>query len=243
MLVHGFPINMGMWANQVQAFAGAHHVIAPDLRGFGETDVTDGEVTMERFADDLAALLDVLEIEEPVVLCGLSMGGYIAFAFWHRHRERLKALVLSDTRATADTPEAAQGRREMADRVLSEGPTPIVEQMLPKLVSTATLRDHPEVADQLKAMMMGTSPASIAAAARGLAKRNDWTEQLGEMDLPALVICGAEDAITPAQEMKQMAAAMPDARYVEVPNAGHVPPMEDPVTFNNALTKFLHELA
>jgi len=242
LLVHGFPLSAGMWSKQVSVLQRTHRILAPDLRGFGGTEVTDGEVTMEQFADDLAALLDAMGVEEPIVLCGLSMGGYIALAFWHRHRERLKALILSDTRATADAPDAAKGRRDMADRVQREGPAPLVDQMLSKLISPATVRDRPQVRDELSSMMMGCAPVGVAAAARGLARRKDWTDQLGEIDLPALVLCGAEDAITTPAEMQRMAAAMPDARYVEIPGVGHVPPMEAPEAFNTEVRRFLDQL-
>jgi len=242
LLVHGFPLNATMWAQQIDAFARTHRVIAPDLRGFGDSAATVGEVTMERLADDLADLLDAMGIRRRVVLCGLSMGGYIAFAFWHRHRERLRALVLADTRAAGDTPQAAQDRRELADRVAREGPKPLVEQMLPKLLGPTTFANHPDLVATVREMMLTTSAEGAAAAARGLARRTDWTGRLGEIELPVLVIVGEADVISPPPEMRALAEAMPQARYVEVPTAGHMAPLENPAAFNEALTKFLKSL-
>jgi len=239
LFVHGFPLDATMWERQLDYFAGTHRVIAPDLRGFGKSGVTPGEITMERYADDLADLLDALGIRQKVVLCGLSMGGYIAFAFWHRHRARLKALVLADTRATPDTPQAAGDRRAMADRVAREGPGPVVEQMAPKLVGSATVQGNPKLIERLRAMMLAAPAEGVAAAARGLARRQDWTSKLSEIDLPTLVVAGSEDAITPAEGMRELAAALPDARYVEIPGVGHMSPTEDPATFNAALADFL----
>jgi len=239
VLVHGFPLDGRMWANQLQAFAGLHDVIVPDLRGAGGSAVTAGEVTMERYADDLAALLDALEVREPIVLCGLSMGGYIALAFWHRHRARLKGLVLTDTRATADAPEAAAGRRATADKVEREGSAELVEQMLPKLLSTTTQAKHPDVVDEVRSMMLAQPAEGVAAAARGLARRNDWTHELKNIELPTLVMVGAEDAITTPADMQGMASAIAGSTYVELPGAGHLPPMETPQAFDAELTKFL----
>ena len=133
LLVHGFPLDHSMWAGQMEVLAQDYRVIAPDLRGFGQSSSTSGTLTMETMADDLAKLLDVLNVTEPIVFCGLSMGGYVAMQFWKRHPQRLRGLVLCDTRAMGDTPEAAANRQAMAEKVIKEGSQVAADAMLPKL--------------------------------------------------------------------------------------------------------------
>ena len=164
---------------------------------------------MDQFADDLAAWLDVLAIREAVVVCGLSMGGYIAFQFWRKFAARLRGLILCDTRAIADTPEAAAGRRSMAERVLREGPAPLVETMLPKLLAETTLRQRPELVERLRGMIGAGNPQGAAAAARGMAERPDMTASLARIRCPTLVVAGQHDAISPPAEMRNLAAAIP----------------------------------
>ena len=190
---------------------------------------------MQEFADDLASLLDALDVEGPVVYCGLSMGGYIGWQFWRRHRDRLRALILCDTRSQADTAEAAVARRELADRVLREGPAGLVETMLPKLLGPTSRRRRPGLEDQLRRTMMSNSPAGIAAAARGMAERPDMTVALGELGCPTLLLVGAEDVISPPAEMRGLAAAIPGAKLIEIPAAGHMTPLEDAAAVNAAM--------
>jgi len=242
VLVHGFPLDHAMWDAQVEALKGEHRVIVPDLRGFGRSGVTEGTVTMEQFADDVAGLLDALGIQKRVLVAGLSMGGYVVFQFFRRHRGRVRGLVLCDTRAGADTPEAAAARRETAGQVLREGPGSLVENMPARLFAGATLRDRPELDESLRRVIAGTDPRGIAAASRGMAERPDDTPLLPEIDCPTLVVVGGEDAISPPEEMGRIAAAIPGARLVEVPDAGHMSPMENPAAVNAALREFLGSL-
>jgi 3-oxoadipate enol-lactonase len=242
LLVHGFPLDHTMWAGQVDELPAHCRVIAPDLRGFGRSPAGGETVSMEHFADDLAALLDGLGITEPVVLCGLSMGGYIALQFWRKHRARLRGLVLCDTRAAADTPEAAAARLTLAERVLREGPAPLVEIMLPKLFGEPTRRQRPDVVEGLRRVMMATDPRGIAAAARGMAERPDMTGMLGRIECPTLVIVGRHDAVSPPAEMRGIAEAVPGAKFVEIPAAGHMSPLENPAAVNAAFAEFLSNL-
>ena len=139
LLVHGFPLDHSMWHTQIELLSSRWQVIAPDLRGFGGSQSVGGMATMEHMAGDLDAMLDVLEVDEPVVFCGLSMGGYVGFQFWRKYRARLRALVLCDTRAIADTPDGAAGRLKLAETVLREGTGPLAEAMIPKLFAPATI--------------------------------------------------------------------------------------------------------
>lgn len=243
LLVHGFPLDHTMWNAQIDALSKDCRVIAPDLRGFGQSGAGDGTVTIGQLADDLAALLDGLGIDQPIVLCGLSMGGYVAFQFWQKHGGRLAGLILCDTRAVTDTPEMAAGRLEMAERVLREGPAPLVEQMMPKLFAQTTAKDRPELVDSLHRVMMATDPSAIAATAGGMAQRPDMVARLAEIDCPTLVIVGEQDAISTPDEMREIARAIPRARFVEIPGSGHMSPMERPAEVNAAMLEFLSGLA
>ena len=268
LLVHGFPLDHTMWTEQIDAISSQCRVIAPDLRGFGNgkgdrsnlceapsgpfwqigpvpfsaSETPSLRFTMDQFADDLAATLDALEIREPVVFCGLSMGGYIALQFWRKYADRLRGLILCDTRAAADSPEGVAARHVMADRVLAEGPGPLVETMLPRLLAEATQRERPEVVERVRRLMMSISPETIAAAARGMAERPEMTASLAEIRCPTLVVVGQEDASSTPAEMRGIAAAIPGAAFVEIPAAGHLSPIENPAAVNAAILEFLAAL-
>jgi 3-oxoadipate enol-lactonase len=239
LLVHGFPLDHGMWHEQIEGLGQDFRVVAPDLRGFGESGVTPGTVTMDQFADDLAALLDALGIDHPVALCGLSMGGYVAFAFCRRHLGRLGHLILCDTRADADSRQVRQARLGMAEQVLNSGSSSVVAAMLPRLLAEATTQRRPAVVDCLAEMIQSMDPQGIAAAQRGMAAREAATTILGQIDVPTLVVCGQHDSVSPPVNMQTMAAAIPDARFVEIPDAGHMSPMENPAAVNAAIRDFL----
>lgn len=239
VLLHGFPLDHAMWSPHLERLAGHWRVIAPDLRGFGQSDVTEGVVGMEMFADDVARLLDALDVSQPVVLAGLSMGGYIAWQFWRRHSARLARLVLCDTRAANDTEEVARGRLQTAERVLVQGAGVIAAPMVERLFAPATLTDRPELPAAIRKVILETSPLGIAAALRGMAQRPDVTSWLPEIKTPTLVVCGEHDGISPPAEMQGIAASLPDAAYVEIAHAGHMAPLEQPAAFAAALDQWL----
>ena len=239
LFAHGFPLDHTMWSSQIEEFSKTHRVIAPDLRGFGGTDGALYAVSMERYADDLAELLEALHADQPITFCGLSMGGYIAWQFALRHRHWLGRLILCDTRAAADSPEAAANRLKMADIVIKEGPEPVVWAMMPKLFAPIKSPSHQLLENRVRAMVMNTSPTAIAAAHRGMAVRPDMSSRLSELDLPALVICGEHDVISPPGEMRAIAEALPQSQFVSIPDAGHMAPMENPIAVNRAIRKFL----
>ncbi len=243
LLVHGFPLNHAMWEAQIDHFAATHLVIAPDLRGFGHSVVTPGTVTMEQHADDLARLLEALDVREPVVLCGLSMGGYIAWQFWRKYADRLAGLILCDTRAAADSPPVRAGRLEMARRVMVEGVAFVAAGMVPKLVGPATLAGQPQIVNAIRQMILDTDPRTIAAAQRGMAQRGDMTASLPEISLPTLVLVGQHDGISTPDEVRQIAAALPHGRFIQIPEAGHLAPLENPAAVNAAVEEFLSGLA
>lgn len=239
LMVHGFPLDHQMWRHQIDALSDEFRVIAPDLRGFGQSTVTPGIVTMQRYADDMAALLEAVDARGTITFCGLSMGGYVAWQFAQRHRSRLAKLILCDTKASADTPEAAKARVENAQKVLAEGPQAIIDGMLGKLFAPQTAELQPDLVKATRKIMLGTSPDAIAAALRGMSERPDSIALLKSLDLPALVICGQHDAIASVDEMRGIANNLPQAKFVEVPDAGHMAPLENPQVVNDAIRAFM----
>lgn len=239
VLLHGFPLNQEMWKHQVSELSKTHRVIVPDLRGHGGTEVTKGTVTMAEMAQDVAALMDHLEITTPMSLGGLSMGGYVAFEFYSQFPDRVNKLLLFDTRAVADTETVARARKMMAAQVVVSGASMAADAMLPKLVSQSTKDEQPEIVAELQDVILSTDPEAIAATQRGMAERRDMTAQLSSMDIPTLVLCGSEDTISPPDEMRSIANAMPNAQFVEIANAGHLAPLEQPGPVNEAVCSFL----
>jgi pimeloyl-ACP methyl ester carboxylesterase len=193
---------------------------------------------MDLIADDGAALLDHLGVDAATVM-GCSMGGYAALAFVRRHARRLRGLVLQDTRAGADGDEARAGRATLAAKVLAEGASAAVAAFLPKLVGETTQREQPALVAQLRERILAASPQAIAAALHGLAARPDSRPTLAAVQVPTLVIVGAEDALTPPAESQAMAAAIRGARLEIVPRAGHLANLEQPAALNTALATFL----
>jgi pimeloyl-ACP methyl ester carboxylesterase len=242
VLVHGFPVAHRMWNAQIEALSRRYRVIAPDLRGFGQSSVTEGEVTMERFADDLALMLGELGIEEPVILGGLSMGGYVALEFWRRHPAHLRALVLCDTRAEADMPEVAAARLTTAERVMREGAGFLVETMIPRLFVTAGKPNELPCVQATREVIVSQDVRGIAAAARGMARRADFTSWLGQIRVRSLALVGEYDVITTPNEMRGLADMLPQGWFIDVARAGHMAPLENPAETNAALLAFLAEV-
>jgi len=240
VLIHGYPFNRSLWNEQVAALSSAYRVITPDLRGFGETDPSDGPATMNLMAQDVAHLMDQLEIPQAVI-GGLSMGGYVALAFYKQFPSRVRALILADTRAQADTEEAKQTRAQQAEKALSEGMAGIADAMLPKLLTPETVSKHPDIVKRVRDMMLTLKPEGAAAALRGMAQRDDQTPLLSQISSPALILVGAEDAITPVADSEKMHHAIAGSRLVVVENAGHVSNLERTEQFNKALLEFLRD--
>ena len=244
LLVHGYLLNRSMWDPQLGPLRARGRVIAPDLRGFGASEPgPPGPLTMDQHADDLAALLDHLQVREPVVFCGLSMGGYIAFAFCQRHAQRLRALVLADTRATADTPEQRAERHALAEATERTASTePAIQAYLPRLFSPTLPAGSPLV-PIVRAMLGGTSLRGIADGTRGMAARPDSLDLLPQIGAPTLIMVGEHDVLTTRAEAELMHARLPHAQLVVISQAGHMSNMENPDEFNSALTGFLRACA
>ena len=245
LLVHGFPLSHAMWQFQIDALADTYRVIAPDLRGCGESRAEFDEgnsphvLSMETHAADLAALLDVLGIDGPVTFCGLSMGGYIAWQFLRQFRERVGALILCDTRSAPDSEDAREQRYVMADRVLLFGSTIAASAMIPKMFSRDVIQRNVPVVDATRNVIAATDPMAIAAALRGMAGREGAEDLLRSIDVPTLLVCGEHDEISTPEEMRGIADRIEGAELVVVPDAGHMSPLENPAAVNEAMATFL----
>ena len=240
VLIHGYPFNRTLWNEQVAALSTSYRVIVPDLRGFGESEASPGPATMNRLAQDVAQLMDHLEISRAVI-GGLSMGGYVALAFYKQFPSRVRAFVLADTRAQADTEEAKQTRAQQAEKALAEGMAGIADAMLPKLLTPETVSKRPEIVKRVRDMMLKTKPEGAASVLLGMAERDDQTELLSRITTKTLILVGAEDAITPPADSEKMHNAIAGSRLVVLENAGHVSNLERTEEFNEALMDFLRE--
>lgn len=239
MLVHGHPFDRSMWRPQVEALAGSGwRVITADLRGYGATTVTPGRTPLPVFARDVAGLADHLGIDD-FVLGGLSMGGQIVMECYRQFPGRIRALVLADTFPRADTEEARDFRRATADRLEAEGMRGYAEQNLSKMLAAYNVEALPTVAGHVMTMMTSAPPAGAAAALRGRAERDDYRDLLTTVTVPTLVVVGRDDRFTPVTDAEEMHALIPQSRLVVVDRAGHLPNLEQPAVFNEALTSFL----
>ncbi|MFE9623944.1 alpha/beta fold hydrolase [Streptomyces sp. NPDC006527] len=238
VLVHGHPFDRTMWTPQIEAFAPARRVIAPDLRGYGASPVHLGVTHLSRFAEDIRELLDALTVDA-FVLAGLSMGGQIAMECYDRFGDRVRGLVLADTFPTAETAAGKVSRRETADRLLAEGMRGYADEVLEKMVAPSA---DPEVKAHVHRMMTSTSPEGAAAALLGRAERPDYRALLTRVTVPALVVVGADDEFTPVADAEAMHAALPHSELRVIDGAAHMPNLERPQEFNAALGAFLERV-
>ncbi len=235
VLVHGFPLSAKLWESTVAALRGQWKLIVPETRGLARSTGARN-ATMARYADDLADLLDHVGESRPVVLVGMSMGGYTAFEFFRRHRDRLRALVLVDTNPKPDAPQKAEERRAMAQRVLKEGSGVVAEAMMPNLFGPHAA---PELRDEWRGIISGSAPEGVAAALRAMADRADSVPTLSKIDVPTQVLVGEHDAITPPDTARAMHGAIRGARLDIIPGSGHMLPVEQPRAFEIAVSDFL----
>ncbi|HKP10529.1 MAG TPA: alpha/beta fold hydrolase [Blastocatellia bacterium] len=238
VFLHAFPLNQTMWDEQVAALSHHCRTVTLDLRGFGGSDAGHGPAEMEQMAADVRGLMSALDIER-ATLVGLSMGGYVALAFYREYPDAVRALVLADTRASADTHAALARRLQSAEKAEREGASAIADDMTPLLLGQTTQQARPDIAARVRAMVEGNSPQAISAAQRGMAMRRDSTYILAAMDFPTLIIVGAEDRLTPVAEAESLRDGIRGARLRVIEGAGHLSNIERPDEFNAALTEFL----
>lgn len=238
LFIHGFPISREMWRHAADALADRWICINPDLRGHGQSEVSP-EVTIARFADDMAALVERFGDGKPAVIVGLSMGGIIALDLFRRHRKLVRALGLIDTRANAESPEGIDRRETVAQTALDQGSQAVVDSLMPNVFSP---KFDTNSLERWYRVMCATPPEGIAAASRALAHREDSFPLLPTIDCPTLVVVGADDAITPVETLREIHMKIRDSRFEIIPGAGHVPPVEKPDEFVRVLRSFLDSL-
>jgi pimeloyl-ACP methyl ester carboxylesterase len=238
LLLHAFPLHSGMWTRQIAALSRKHRVVAPDYRGLGKSAVSTDASTMDLLAEDVRALLQHARVERAAVV-GLSMGGYLAFELYRQAPALFRGLALCDTRAGADGDEARANREKFAKTALERGLGWVADEMVPKL-----LRPQPDPAavKEVRALVAEGTPAGVAAAQRGMARRPDSTPTLAAISCPALVVVGEEDGLTPPAEAEAMARGLRGAKLARIPRAGHLSNVENAEAFDAALDAFLSAL-
>jgi pimeloyl-ACP methyl ester carboxylesterase len=241
LLIHGYPLSRQIWQPQLEGLSDTFRVIAPDLRGFGESQAVPGPYSMDLLAEDCFALLNFLEIAQPSIVCGLSMGGYVAFAFWRKFPQRVRGLALAATRALPDTPETAENRLKAAALAEKEGAEAIARAMLPKMLSPRTLESRPALVAQVKSILLSASVPGIVGALMGMRARPDSSPTLGTITAPTLIVRGSDDGFAPLEEAQVMQAAIHHSRLVVIPEAGHLPNLEQAERFNRAVKESFSE--
>ena len=240
VLLHAFPLHSGMWAPQIEHLSGDRRVVAPDLFGFGSSDAPESmyRYTMGGYADIVAGLLDRLGLAR-VALGGLSMGGYVAFAFLRHYGERVAALVLADTRPGPDTTEAYERRTDQQDQVARIGTEALIETLLTGLLCEHTRTHRPDLVDQVRKLMAANPPTGFIGALEAMKLRPDATEELAGIGVPTLVVVGEDDSLSPPEVARDMQERIAGAELAVLPRAGHLSSLEAAGEFNAAVADFL----
>ncbi len=239
LFIHGYPLGRRMWRPQLEALLGNMRLIAPDLRGHGDSDPVPGPYTIDMHADDCIDLLDALEVDEPVVVCGVSMGGYVALALQRLYPERVAGLVLVGTRGGPDDAEAKKKRDQAMAQARDKGVESIVESMLPKMFAPQNLTKKQAVLKTLDGVMRKTSLEGVLGDLAAMRDRPDARPHLKTIEVPTLVIHGQDDQAIPVAEGKALAEAIRGAQLLLMDDTGHLPSVEQPQLFNAALRDFV----
>ena len=236
VFVHGFPLDRTMWIPQLAGLAKIRTAVALDLRGHGlSADENPGDYSIDLYADDVIKTLDAIGADQ-ADFCGLSMGGYVLFSIWRRYRDRVRSLIFCDTKAEADSDEAKAGREKTAEMVARDGVEALFDQLGLKLLGSDPSE---EVIEKVRRMFLDTAPEVAAADALAMRDRADSTGDLAGIDVPVLWVHGEEDKIMPVDGARETAGKIPGAKFVGIPKAGHMAPMEDPDAVNEAIRAFL----
>jgi len=242
LFIHGYPLNRFLWKPQWTGLSDVARIIVPDLRGHGNSEAGPAPYSMDSFAQDCFELISALSISSPFVVCGLSMGGYIAMAMLRLHPERIAGLILTATRSASDTPEAKAGRDQSIQLVQEQGTRPVIEGMLSRLLSPKSLTNRPEIITQARQIMASLPASTIIKDLQGLKERPDSTALLASSTQPTLIIHGKDDQIVPLAEAQNLQNTIPGAQLVVVPDAGHLLNLEQPDLFNAAIRQFLKSI-
>jgi 3-oxoadipate enol-lactonase len=241
LLLHPFPVHHEFWLPVAEVLATRYRLILPDLRGHGESGVGEGPATMEKHAADIARVMDDADVGA-APLVGVSIGGYVLFEFWRRHRGRVAALGLCNTKAPADGPEARAGRLQAANEVLDRGTEPFFESMVPKLLAKTTREMRPDLVDGALRMMRKMSPEDVAQVQRGMAARPDSIATLKTINVPTMLVTGDEDTMTGVNEAELMRQHIANSELFVIPKAGHYSPWEQSADAAKILRVFLDGL-
>lgn len=250
IFLHGFPFDRTVWDHVLDSLAKKSDLlsrfmfVAPDLRGFGESGINSKNTSMEDMADDVNALLDIVteNKDAKAILCGLSMGGYVLMQFVRKYSDRLDGAIFCNTKTEADTPEAARGRRAMADSLTTEGLADLADSMIPKLFCPESLETKRDVIIALRSRILAQKPEGVSAAARGMADREDTGALLATIKVPTLLVSGQYDQLSPPESMQTMARSVERSEFAVVPNSAHLPMLENPDAFTCVITGFLRGL-
>jgi 3-oxoadipate enol-lactonase len=241
VLLHPFPANHEFWLPVSETLGSRHRLILPDLRGHGESDVGEGPATMAKHAADVVRVMDDAQVGR-APLIGVSIGGYILFEFWRKHRDRVAALGLCNTNAPADNAEARAGRLQAAVDVLDRGTEPFLQSMVPRLIGKTTREMRPDLVDGALQMMRQMSPDDIAQVQRGMADRPDSIETLKTIHVPTLLVTGDEDILTGINEAEFMRQRIAGSQLRVIPKAGHYSPWEQPAEAASLIRQFIDSL-
>jgi 3-oxoadipate enol-lactonase len=241
VFLHAFPLNRTMWHPQ-EALSSHFRIITVDLRGHGESDAPLWHYSLDQAAEDVRGLLDALSIQRAVFV-GLSMGGYVLFALYRKHADRVQGLVFADTRAQADTAEGRNGRFQMAQTAYRKGPSAIADIMLPKLLSPTTIQTKPGLVHTVRTMIEGNEISGIAGDLMAMAERPDSVPLLTQITCPTQVIVGERDQATPPSDAQLIAELIPGAALAVIPGAAHLANLEQPEAFNQILRSFTSRLS
>jgi 3-oxoadipate enol-lactonase len=242
VMVHGYPLNRKIWQPQLEGLSDLARLIAPDLRGHGESQPLPGPYWMDLLAQDIKQFLDALRVPRPFILCGLSMGGYVAMAYYRQYSPELAGLIFAATRAKPDSAAGKKNRDQAAAKAQREGVSAVVESMLPKLLSPKTLQHNPELVDRFRDIMKQTSLEAILGDLMGMKERPDSIPTLEEILLPTLIVYGEDDQVIGRKEIEDMHEALTHSQLVVIPEAGHLLNMEQPQRFNQAVRGYLESL-
>jgi 3-oxoadipate enol-lactonase len=237
VLLHPFPTNRHFWEPLVPALESRYRLILPDLRGHGESGAGDG-ATMENLAEDIQHILRECEVERAAFI-GVSIGGYLLFEFWRRFQRQVSLLVLSNTRAQADSDEGRANRLKAADDVEKNGTASFLDTMIQKLLGASTHRNRPDIVSRARSMMDAMSREGMAAVQGGMASRPDSVPTLGTINVPTLIVRGEEDVLIPAQDAELMHKNIAGSQMVSIPQTGHYTPFERPEEFLKIVRPFL----
>jgi 3-oxoadipate enol-lactonase len=242
VLLHPFPVHHEFWLPLADVLSGRYRLILPDLRGHGDSDVGDGPATMAKHAEDIARVMDHAGATKAPII-GVSIGGYAIFEFWRRHRNRVSALVLCNTKAPADNAEARAGRLQAANDVLEKGTEPFFEGMVQKVLGRTTRETRPDLLEGALRMMRKMTPQDVAQVQRGMAERPDSVDTLKTMNVPTLLITGDEDNMTGVNEADLMHRHITGSEMSVIPKAGHYSPWEQPEHAGRILRQFLDRVS